>query len=133
MSSPVSVLLFQLGPRVFATRAAGVERIAGRREQVGTLHGASCLGRPWLPSRGLVVRTDDGVLAALAVDQVLGLRQVEPSALRSLPPLADGLLSTAAVIGLLTLDGAPTPLIDLATLIREQRAAATPDARTIHG
>jgi chemotaxis signal transduction protein len=79
-----------------------------------------------------VVRDDGGGEAALSVDQVLGLRELEPSAVRPLPPLAVGLLSTAAVAGLVFLDDAPTPLIDLPTLIREQRQAAAHHARSCH-
>ncbi len=130
MSGPEAVLLFQLGPRIFASRPAAVARIAGADEPFAEVLDGSCLGRAWSPARRLVVRGDDGVEAALAVDQVLGLREVEPGALRAIPPLAEGLLSTRAVAGLVLLDDAPTPIIDLLTLIRERRQPAPVDARS---
>lgn len=130
MSGPLAVLLFQLGPRIFASRPSGVARIAGAGEPFPELLEGSCLGSPWSPARRLVVRGEDGGEAALAVDQVLGLREVDPAAVRPLPPLAEGLLSTHAVAGLVLLDDAPTPLIDLPTLFREQRQPAPADARS---
>lgn len=130
MTGPQAVLLFQLGPRIFASRPAGVARIAGADEPFPELLEGSCLGHSWAAARRLVVRGDDGGEAALAVDQVLGVREVDPGALRPLPPLAQGLLSTRAVAGLVLLDDAPTPLIDLPTLIREQRQPAPADARS---
>ncbi len=126
MSEPVPVLVFQVGPRLFAAPAGAVARVAGRREELAEVHAESCLGRPFSPAHRLVARQEegDGGEAALAVDQVLGLRAVPPEAVRPLPSIAEGWLATRAVAGLVLLDDAPTPLIDLPTLIREQRDAA---------
>jgi chemotaxis signal transduction protein len=133
VSGPQVVLLFQLGPRLLAARASGVDRIGNPREEgIQVLLSESCLGRPWAPRRSLIVVSRAGE-AGLCVDQVLGFRSVEAGDLLPLPPLADGALSTGAVSGLVMLDGMPTPLIDLPTLIREQHQAAERDARSNHG
>jgi hypothetical protein len=131
VSAREAVVLFQLGPRVLAARAAGVTRIGNPREQgIGVLLADSCLGRPWAPGRSLIVTTAEGDESGLCVDQVLGFRSVEAAEVLPLPPLAAGALSTAAVTGLVLLDGVPTPLVDLPTLMREPRPAAAPDARS---
>lgn len=130
MTGAEPVVLFQLGPRILAARAGGVERIGNPREEGASLLVAeSCLGRPWVPLRSLIVLSEAGLEAGLCVDRVLGVRSVEAADLVPLPPLAAGALSTAAVAGLVMLDGAPTPLVDLPTLIREQQQAAAPPAR----
>ncbi|HEY6106538.1 MAG TPA: hypothetical protein VIV59_11180, partial [Anaeromyxobacteraceae bacterium] len=70
----------------------------------------------------------------LLVDQVLGVREVAAADLRPLPPLAAHCLASGAVTGLALVDEAPTLLVDLATLIREQlRGGATaPEEGTRH-
>lgn len=131
MTATEAVVLFQVGSRILAARAAGVERIGSPREDgAPSLLAESCLGRPRAPLRSLIVHAEEGLEAGLCVDRVLGIRSVGEADLLPLPALAAGTLSTAAVAGLVMLDGAPTPLVDLPTLIREQRQAAARDARS---
>ncbi|GEJ55678.1 chemotaxis protein CheW [Anaeromyxobacter diazotrophicus] len=120
---PPPVLVFQVGPRLFAAQAAEVERIGPALAGAPDVVGASCLGEPFTARRELVVR---GAGAALAVDLVLGLRQPGAADLCPLPPFAAACLASRAVRGLVLLDGAPTPLVDLPTLLQEAllRAAA---------
>lgn len=129
--SPEPVVLFQLGPRLFAARAAGVDRIGSPREEgIPVLLAASCLGRPWAPARSLVVLEESGREAGLCVDQVLGFRLVDDADVLPLPPLAAGTLATESVAGLVLLDGVPTPLVDLPTLMREEGSSAAPERST---
>lgn len=130
MRAAAVVVLFQVGPRILAARAEGVGRIGSPREEgLQVVLAESCLGRPWTRNRSLIALSEEGLEAALCVDQVLGVRWVSPGDLLPLPPLAAGTLSTAAVTGLVVLDGAPTPLVDLPTLIRERHQPAASDAR----
>ena len=84
-----------------------------------------------IPLSGATVRAEGDLdfRGTLGVDRVLGLRAVEAADLRPLPPPAGACLGTRAVAGLVLLDGALTPLVDLPTLIRERRQAAAPDPR----
>ena len=116
--APLPVLVFQVGPLLFAAHAAEVERIGPAQAGVEDVVVASCLGRPAAAQRELVVR---GAPAPLAVDLVLGIRQPGPDDLRPLPALAAACLASRAVRGLVLLDGIPTPLVDLPTLLREAR------------
>ncbi len=130
MRAAEAVVLFQVGPRILAARAAGVGRIGTPRDEgLQVVLAESCLGRPFTRHRSLIALSEEGLEAGLCVDQVLGFRSVAPDDLLPLPPLAAGTLSTAAVTGLVVLDGAPTPLVDLPTLIRERHQAAASDAR----
>ena len=126
MSAAEQVVLFQVGARLFAARAAGVARIGRADRRAAGWVAESALGRPLAPARGLYCAGEDGTLG---VDRVLGLRAVEAADLRPLPPPAGACLGTRAVAGLVLLDGALTPLVDLPTLIRERRQAAAPDPR----
>jgi chemotaxis signal transduction protein len=121
------ILLFQVGARVYAAQVDDVRRIAPAAwDEVGAIVDTA-LGQPFHPHRGIVVCCPDGD-QVLAVDQVLGVRQVAEADLRPLPPLAAQCLGSAAVTGLALVDEAPTPLVDLATLIQEElrgSAAAT--------
>ncbi len=113
------ILLFQVGPRVYAAQVDDVRRIAPAGwDEAGAIV-ATALGQPFQPQRGIVVCCAGGD-QVLAVDQVLGVRQVAESDLRPLPPLAAQCLGSAAVTGLALVDEAPTPLVDLATLIQEE-------------
>ncbi len=120
MSAGEPVLLFQVGPRLYAARAGGVARVAAPGEVGGALVEESCLGRPLHAARALAAPGG----GALAVDQVLGVRRLEASEVRPLPAVAAGMLGSAAVAGLVLLDGAAAPLVDLPTLIRERHGAA---------
>jgi chemotaxis signal transduction protein len=119
------VVLFQVGARLFAARAAGVERIGPADSGAPGWTEQTALGSPLAPARGLFCAGEAG---ALGVDRVLGLRAVPEADLRPLPPPSGDWLGTRAVTGLVLLDGALTPLVDLPTLLREQRppAAAGP-------
>lgn len=125
------ILMFQVGARIYAAQVDDVRRIAPADwDEAGTI-GTSALGRPFLAQRGIVVACAGGD-QILAVDQVLGVRQVAEADLRPLPPLAAHCLGSSAVTGLALLDEAPTPLVDLATLIEEELrrgAAATTQGR----
>jgi len=130
MSGTEEVLLFELGAALYAARAAGVSRIGNPREQeLGLLVADSCLGRARAPARSLIVVSEDGLEAGLCVDRVLGFRTVAAADVLPLPALAARALSTSAVAGLLLLDGSPTPLVDVSTLIREQHPVAAPKER----
>jgi len=125
----VQLLLFQVGSRVFAADVRDVVRIAGGGERHGeALVPQSCLGRPLVQGRGLVVRDGDGE-KVLVIDAVLGVREPPARDLHPLPAVAALCLGSGAVRGVALLDGAPTPLIDLPTLVREQRdSAAAPSS-----
>lgn len=128
MSAPGRLLVFQVGPRVFAADVRDVVRIAPGGEGLAeALVPESCLGRPFQPGRGLVVRGDPGE-DVLCVDGVLGVREPSPADLHELPALAAACLRSAAVRGLVVVDDAPMPLIDLPTLIRELRSGAAASA-----
>jgi chemotaxis signal transduction protein len=120
--SPASeILVFQVGPRIYGTPVGAVSRIGGPEGSgPGEAITATALGEPFDRHRGLVVRCEDGE-RVLVVDQVIGVRSVPEADLRPLPPLAAQCLASSAVTGLAFLDDAPTLLVDLLTLIREQR------------
>lgn len=115
----VEILLFQVGARVYAAQVDDVRRIGPAGWDPAGAVTASALGEPFQASRGIVVACPDGDWT-LVVDQVLGVREVAEADLRPLPPLAALCLGSAAVAGLALVDEAPTPLVDLATLIREE-------------
>jgi len=120
--APPPLLIFQVGPSRFAADAADVERIDPARAGPRGLAEASCLGAPSAARCELVVR---GAASALAVDLVLGIREPAPDDLRALPELAAACLASSAVRGLVLLDGTPTPVIDLPTLVCELRPAGS--------
>lgn len=133
MSEPTSeILMFQVGTRIYATEVYDVRRIGGGSEPGIVQVTRSCLGQPFAAGRGLVVSGAEEMEQALAVDQVLGVRTVPESCVQPLPVFAAHCLGSAAVVGLVLLDEAPTPLIDIPTLIREQleTAAAPPQTRS---
>jgi hypothetical protein len=126
VSAGAAVLLFQVGPRLYATRVAAVARIDGSGP-AGAAPGP--LGPPHAPSRRLMVDGGRGDLEPFAVDAVLGIEEVPAGDLRPLPPLCEGLVAPG-VTGLLLWRGAPTPLVDLPTLVH--RPAAPSPARRRH-
>lgn len=124
----VEILLFQVGARVFAAQVDDVRRIGSAAgEGLAGAIVATALGVPFERQRGIVVICD-GADRTLAVDQVLGVREVAEADLRPLPPLAALCLGSSAVAGLALVDEAPTPLLDLATLIQEELRGAAAGA-----
>ncbi len=133
MSEPTSeILMFQVGPRVYATEVYDVRRIGGASEPGITQVTRTCLGQPFSIGRGLVIAGTEEAEQALAVDQVLGVRTVPESSVQPLPVFAAQCLSSSAIVGLVMVDESPTPLVDIPTLIREQldRTAAPPETRS---
>ena len=127
MTAPTGeILLFQVGARLFATGVADVLRIGAAADvSPEELVLGTSLGEPSSGRRGIVVRDGSPAgEATLVVDEVLGFRLLADLAFQPLPALAAALLSSRAVTGVVTLDGAPTLLVDLPTLIRERRAGA---------
>lgn len=127
------ILLFQVGARVYAAGVRDVRRIANPSDAKAEdrLVSGSVLGDPFSPDRGIVVACDDGTDRTLVVDHVIGVRFVPQGDVRPLPPLAAHCLVSAAVTGYALLDDLPTLLIDLPTLVREQRpgSAAGPERK----
>jgi chemotaxis signal transduction protein len=134
VSEPTSeVLLFQVGARLYATDVRDVSRIGNpsAAKADDRLVRGSTLGDPFSPDRGIVVRCDDGTERTLVVDHVIGVRSVPRDHVRALPPLAASCLPASAVVGYALLDDLPTLLVDLPTLVREQRpgSAAGPERK----
>lgn len=125
MSEAVTeILLFQVGPHVFATAVRDVLRIGTVRDAAaGDLVLDSDLGTPFDRRRGIVV-SSAGAERTLVVDQVVGFRSVGEAEVQPLPAFAAACIHTGAVAGLIVLDELPTPYIDLPALLRE-RAART--------
>lgn len=124
------ILLFQVGPRVFASVVHDAVRIGNVREvPAGDLVVESALGMPFERARGIVVagEQDDGA-RTLVVDQVLGVRSVPDADVLPLPAFAAACLTSGAVTGFVLVDDGPVLLIDLPTLVRE-RPGAAPESR----
>lgn len=127
MSSGTSeIVMFQVGPRVFAAVVHDAVRIGSVREvPAGELVVESALGAPFARERGIVVASDEGGSEhVLVVDQVIGIRAVPDGDVRPLPAFAAACLSSGAVTGLVMLDDAPMLLVDLPTLVRERPGRA---------
>ncbi|MGB8932819.1 MAG: chemotaxis protein CheW [Anaeromyxobacteraceae bacterium] len=127
MSDPQNeILMFQVGPRVFATEVYDVLRVGAVRDvPAETLVIDSILGAPFGCERGLVVGGRGGdAEVTLVIDQVLGIRAVGVEDLHTLPPFAAVVMPSAAVTGFVVIDEVPTLLVDLPTLIRERLPAA---------
>lgn len=122
MSDPQNeILMFQVGPRVYATEVYDVVRIGSVRDVAAEdLVLDSILGVPFGRERGLVVGGQDGNERTLVIDQVLGIRAIDDDDLHALPPFAAAVMPSAAVTGFVMVDEVPTLLVDLPTLIRER-------------
>jgi hypothetical protein len=129
VSEPVAeILMFQVGPSVFAAAVHDAVRIGAVRDvPADALVLESALGRPFLHQRGIVVASEDGE-RTLVVDQVLGVRSVPEADVQPLPAFAAVCIPSGAVAGLVVLDEAPTPLVDLPTLVRERAPSGAPAA-----
>ncbi|HEX9053181.1 MAG TPA: chemotaxis protein CheW [Anaeromyxobacter sp.] len=127
MSEATEILLFQVGPRVFASAVFDAVRIASVRDvPAGELVVGSPLGMPFARERGIVVETHEhGEQRTLVVDQVLGVRQVTDAELHPLPAFAAACLTSGAVSGFVIVDEAPVLLVDLPTLVREHPGTAS--------
>jgi chemotaxis signal transduction protein len=122
------ILMFQVGPRVFAAEVYDVRRIGSVREvPADQLVVESMLGLPFGRERGLVVgNQEDHAERTLVIDGVVGIRQVEADQLQPLPPFAAAVMTSAAVTGFVLVDEVPTLLVDLPTLVREGVTPAAP-------
>jgi hypothetical protein len=127
MSEPVrELLMYQVGARVFVSAVGDVVRIGGVGDvPPEELVEGTSLGATFSRQRGLVVAAPGGAESTLVVDQVLGIRTVLASEIQPLPAFAAAVLPSGAVSGLVLLDDTATLLVDLPTLLRERRAAAT--------
>lgn len=123
MSDPsAEIVLFQVGPRVFAAPVRDVVRIGTVRECApDELVVETALGSPYGRSRGMVVAWP-GSERTLVVDQVVGFRSVAEGDVVPLPAFAAACIRSGALAGLVVLDDVPMPFIDLPTLLREQAA-----------
>jgi hypothetical protein len=129
VSEPTNeILMFQVGPRVFAAVVHDAVRIGNVREvPAGDLVVESALGLPFARERGIVIAADEGgVERTLVVDQVIGIRSVPDADVHPLPAFAAACLQSGAVTGFVILDEAPMLLVDLPTLVRERPGAPFP-------
>jgi hypothetical protein len=126
MTGESEILLFQVGPRVFAAEVYDVIRFGGVRGEEGPgLLERSALGEPFDRARGIVVAChEDGTERTLVVDRILGVRAVPESDVHPLPAFAAECLQSPAVTGFVMVDESLTLLIDLPTLVRERLPCA---------
>lgn len=125
MSGASEILMFQVGPRVFAAEVYDVVRLGSVRGVPDeALLTTSALGEPFERRRGIVVVSQDGVERTLVVDHILGVRTVPESDVHPLPAFAAECLQSPAVTGFVLIDESPTLLVDLPTLVRERSASA---------
>jgi chemotaxis signal transduction protein len=131
VSGTCEILLFQVGPRVFAAVVHDAVRIGSVRDvPAEEIVLESALGTPFDRARGIVVACDEeGQERTLVVDHALGIRSVPESDVHPLPAFAAACLSSGAVTGFVVVDEAPTLLIDLRTLLRERPGGAAPQKR----
>lgn len=122
------ILLFQVGPRVFASVVHDAIRIGTVRDvPAGALVLASALGTPFGRERGIVVAGEElGGELTLVIDQVIGVRSVPEEDVHPLPAFAAACLVSGAVTGFVTVDDSPLLLVDLPTLVRERSVEAAP-------
>ena len=123
------ILMFQVGPRVFASVVHDAIRIGNVREVApAELVMDSALGAPFGRERGIVVAGDDGgTERTLVVDQVVGIRSIPEDDVHPLPAFAAACLTSGAVTGFVIVDEAPMLLVDLPTLVRERPGVASPE------
>jgi chemotaxis signal transduction protein len=126
VNEPTSeILMFQVGASVFAAAVGDAVRIGSVRDvPPEELVLESVLGVPFTHRRGIVVANGEGAERTLVVDGVLGFRTVPETDLQPLPAFAAACVHSGAVTGLVLLDDAPTPLVDLTALVRERPEAA---------
>ena len=121
MSATSEILLFQVGPRVFASVVYDAVRVdTVRGVAAGDLVLQSALGAPFARERGIVVADEAGAERFLVIDRVIGIRSVPEDEVHPLPAFAAACLSSGAVTGFVILDESPTLLVDLPTLVRER-------------
>ena len=121
MSATSEILLFQVGPRVFASVVYDAVRVdTVRGVAAGDLVLQSALGAPFARERGIVVADEAGAERFLVIDRVIGIRSVAEEQVHPLPAFAAACLSSGAVTGFVILDESPTLLVDLPTLVRER-------------
>lgn len=120
------ILMFQVGPRVFASVVHDAVRVGTVREvPAGDLVVETALGLPFARERGIVVATDDDARQlTLVVDNILGIRSLPEGDVHPLPAFAAACLASGAVTGFVIVDEAPMLLVDLPTLVRERTLAA---------
>ncbi len=120
------ILMFQVGPRVFAAAVHDAVRIGTVREvPADELVVESALGTPFSRERGIVVAGDEGGEEhTLVIDQMIGVRSVSESDVRPLPAFAAACLGSGAVTGFVIVDETVTLLVDLPTLVRERPGGA---------
>ena len=126
MSASTRLVLFRIGAERFAAPASQVVRIGLARDLGEVLVPETTLGEAPAAGHGLVVARLEGGVGALAVDAVLGLREVPAPEMRPLPALAERCLRTAAIVGVALLDEVPVPVVDIPTLLLERTAAGEP-------
>ncbi len=119
------ILMFQVGPRVFASVVYDAVRIGSLRDVAPVdLVLDSALGAPFGRERGIVVAADEGGSErVLVIDQVIGVRSVPEDEVHPLPAFAAACLASGAVTGFVIVDEAPVLLVDLPTLVREHPGA----------
>jgi len=121
VSATSEILLFQVGPRVFASVVYDAVRVdTVRGVAAGDLVLQSALGAPFARERGIVVADEAGAERFLVIDRVIGIRSVPEDEVHPLPAFAAACLSSGAVTGFVILDDSPTLLVDLPTLVRER-------------
>ncbi len=128
MSGTVEILMFQVGPRVFASVVHDAVRIGALRElPPEALVLDSALGAPFARERGIVVAGEEaGYDRVLVVDQVIGVRSVAEDDVHPLPAFAAACVTSGAVTGFVMVDEVPMLLVDLPTLVRERSLEAAP-------
>jgi chemotaxis signal transduction protein len=127
------VLMFQVGPRVFAAVVYDAVRIGSVREvPADDLVVSTDLGPPFARERGIVVTChEDGVERMLVIDRIIGVRSVPEADVHPLPAFAAACIGSGAVTGFVMLDDAPMLLVDLPTLIRERQPAAPRESLSV--
>jgi chemotaxis signal transduction protein len=120
------ILMFQVGPRVFAAEVYDILRVGSVRDvPADRLVLDSILGAPFGHERGLVIGArEEADERTLVIDQVIGIRGVGEADLHPLPPFAAAVMPSAAVTGFVIIDEVPTLLVDLPTLVRERTSPA---------
>jgi chemotaxis signal transduction protein len=129
ISATSEILMFQVGPRVFASVVHDAVRIGTVREVApADIVVDSALGMPYARERGIVVAGDEtGSERTLVIDQVIGVRSIPEEDVHPLPAFAAACLTSGAVTGFVIVDEAPLLLVDLPTLVRERSGAAARD------